>query len=123
MATARNLKIDLSTGDLYFSGGKFALVYDDEAIAQSVRSRLLFLQGEWFLDETLPAALSFDRMFVRNPNLVELQVAVREIVLDTPGVAEINALSLVLNKAARSVTVTLSIRVDSGELIAVSTEI
>ena len=47
-----DLKIDPLTNDIVMEGGRPVVVSDSDAKAQRIRSRLLTVRGEWFLDTT-----------------------------------------------------------------------
>jgi hypothetical protein len=111
---ARNLKLDASN-DLDLSSGNLQLVSDLEAIAQDVRCRLQFFRGEWFLapNEGVPYFASVLGKG-RDPNL--LQSVLRAAALEAPGVLEVTAMELDLNRATRRLSVEARFSTDLGEL-------
>lgn len=90
---------------------------DEEAVGQNIRTRLLLILGEWFLDTTegtpwraILGVKPFDRVFS--------EAALRRRVLGTYGVAEIVALSLIFNSSTRHAVVSIAVRtIYSGTLV------
>lgn len=114
--TARDLRLDPLTGDLDLSGGQLHLTEGVEAIAQSIRARLLFFLGEWFLDPTAGIKY-FGSVLVKNPQIPVIQSIFRAEILKTPGVASLESLVLTYNSTARSLSVAFRVIDDTGELI------
>lgn len=74
--------IDPATDDLALP---IRLVRGPLAIAQRIRSRLLFFSGEWFLDTRLGMPY-FDQILIKNPRLPVVSAIFRKAVRTTPGV-------------------------------------
>lgn len=51
-----DLALNTTTHDLIIDNGDLSLVTDSDEVAQSVKIRLLFWQGEWILDYTMGVA-------------------------------------------------------------------
>lgn len=83
------------------------LINSPEAVAQVVRTRLLLLQGEWFLDTT--DGLAFSTAIAGYNTSATYDLAIRERILDTQGVLAIEAYSSTRDADRRlSVAATIS---------------
>lgn len=108
-------------GDLEFSDATMSeiLLTDDpslpesRAVLQDVFIRLRFFYGEWFLDPTqgLPY---FKYVFVVNPDLRLVESIFRRVILGTPGVAALDSLSLMFDRASRIIYPIFDGRLSSG---------
>lgn len=79
-----------ANGDMSFGHGQADfLINSPEAVAQIVRTRLLLLQGEWFLDVT--DGLPFSTRVVGYNTQATYDGAIRERILDTQGVTSIDS--------------------------------
>lgn len=111
----RDIKLDGTTGDLVFKDDDLVLVADLDAIAQDLRLRIGFVQGEWFLDEELGVPY-WTEILVKDPNLVAVQEIFRRTLLETEGVLAVEELTLNYNASARTLGVTFRVTTDLGEL-------
>lgn len=81
-------------GDLYIDPtGQLVLTTGSDAVRQHVRSRLRFFLGEWFLDARQGFPYYRD-VFRKNPNRQAVISALRRTVRETPGIAEVDELTL-----------------------------
>jgi hypothetical protein len=84
--------------------GNLGVAEGAEAVAHHVRWRLMTHEGEWFLDIEAGVRWLEDIMAHRfDPTLAEAMI--KNEVLDTPGVAGINALSIGYDKPNRNLNV------------------
>lgn len=116
MSIVRDLKIDVTTGDLVVESGDLVLVSDLAAISQSVRTRLRFYRGEWFADLDVGVPW-YETIFVKNPNLVAVRAALQSTVAGTKGIVEVLTFNLTLDPVTRTASVAFSARADTGELL------
>ena len=95
-----------SSGDYTFgqSGANF-LVNDAASVAQSIRTRLLLLEGEWFLDVTSGTPYATDILGKGTQALYD--AALRARILGTQGVNSIISYSSELKKRTLTVTSTV----------------
>jgi hypothetical protein len=112
---ARDLKIDPLTGDLVIENGDLAQVSGTDAILQSIRTRLGFFLGEWFLDEAQGIPY-FESILVKNPNFPAVRELLRRALLETPGVLEVTSLRLRFTSSTRLLAVSFRVSTDLGEL-------
>jgi hypothetical protein len=118
VGTIRGLKLD-GNGDLLRQNGAFVLVSGSEAIVQSVRVRLQFFLGEWFLDESVGVPY-YEQILVKNPDLSVIRQIIRKVIVDTVGITELKTLELNLDRGARLLYVSFVAAADTGQLIQVS---
>lgn len=102
------------TGDYVFGrGANEFLVNSPAAVAQAVQTRLLLIQGEWFLDvkEGTPYATQILGTGTRNT----YDTAIRDRILETEGVVEITEYFSAFNADTRALTVTCTIDTIYGQ--------
>lgn len=112
--TPRTLKLT-TDGDLDVSTGNLQVLKGSDAIVQSIRTRLQFFKGEWFLD--LNAGVPYFQEVLKkisNPNV--LTAIFRQALLETPGVSELLSLALNFDHATRKLSVDFSAQTDVGLL-------
>ncbi|HCR3197151.1 hypothetical protein ACGTI2_05340 [Morganella morganii] len=99
-------------GDYTFGHSRFSKD-TPETVAMAVKSRLRLWLGEWFLDdrEGTPHA---QKGLGKNP-AQGYALAVKERILNTPGVTKITAFGLDMNTSTRKVTITATIDTLYGE--------
>lgn len=103
MADIRDIGLD-TNGDLAFEGGDLKLLSGLEALVQSVRIRLSFFKGEWFLD--LDAGVPYyQEMLGKKPRVELLRSVFRKAIEETPGIDRVISLSVTFNGAARRLEV------------------
>ena len=96
-----------ANGDYVFGGGAGEfLVNTPAAVAQAVQTRLQLAEGEWFLDLQEGTPYSTEILGANTTALYDQ--AIRERILDTPGVVAIISYSSVLNNRALTVNATIS---------------
>lgn len=101
----RYRKLD-SSGDCSFGRSALDFISDTpETVAQAVRTRLLLLRGEWFLDVTDGTPYATEILGANTAQTYDL--AIRERILDTQGVTGI--VSYESNLADRALTVVATI--------------
>ncbi len=104
-----------ANGDMSFGHGQADFLVDSpEAVGQVVRTRLLLLRGEWFLDSTEGLAFSTDIAGYNTRPTYDL--AIRERILDTQGVLSIDTYSSTRD-AKRRLTVSAKITTIYGQLM------
>lgn len=102
-----------ANGDYTFGRGlgNF-LVNSPAAVAQLVQTRLLLMQGEWFLDKT--AGMPWATQVIGTGTKPFYDVAIQNEILNTVGVTSIANYSSVLNAAKRSLVVTATVVTQFG---------
>jgi hypothetical protein len=108
-----DLALDPATGDIDLTAQKLHLVDGDDAIVQHVALRLRMFRGEWFLDSTVGMPY-YERVLVKNPDLVAVRSAFRQAIASTPGIASIDKFDLALDSTIRKLTVTFTATKQEG---------
>lgn len=97
-----------ANGDYTFGQGSANFWIDSpQGVAQSVLTRLLLWEGEWFLDQTSGTPYSQEILGYGTKSLYDL--AIRARVLATDGVTEIVSYSSSVNPVNRQLTVEMEI--------------
>lgn len=95
--------------DMAFGFGLADYASDAEAVAQNVKTRLLLLAGEWFLDAG--AGLPYLRDIVIKPANIQLaQSLIKRRILETDGVASISDFAVSFDSNTRRLTVTATVK-------------
>lgn len=115
VATKRALRIDPTTNDLEHDGRRLQLIDGIEAVAQSLRARLQFFVGEWFLDEDYGTPY-FQSVLGKQSSLIAVREVFRDVILETEGVLSITKLELRKGDQARAFVLDFSVTTDLGEL-------
>jgi hypothetical protein len=114
----KTLAIDALTGDLRFSGGSPVVLDEPAACVQRVGSRLRWIKGEWFADNS--KGLDWDKIFVKNPNLPLIQALIRTEIEDVVNIAAVTSVSVVVDSKTRVATITVTATTDFGTTLTVS---
>ncbi|WP_267411828.1 hypothetical protein [Pantoea sp. GM_Pan_4] len=95
-------------GDYTFGQGDDTwLINSPEAVAQAVKTRFLLWYGQWFLDTTAGTPWIQSVLGKQKPETYNL--AIRQHILETPGVNSILAFNTDLNTTTRRVIFTATI--------------
>jgi hypothetical protein len=113
---AKDIKLDPATHDLIVEGFDFQLVDEADRVRQQVAIRLQFFLGEWFLDLDFGFPWFQEVLGVKPPPLARVEALIREQVLTTPDVQELEALELDYVGAARTLTVNLRVKTTFGSV-------
>mgnify|MGYP000459845906 CR=1 FL=1 len=108
----RTRRLD-SNHDWMFGSGRGDYATESLAIAQSVETRLLSLYGDWFLNRE--HGLKWFDWLQKNPDLMQMESALKKTVLNTEGVTEITAFSISLDPDSRRMTVQVNYNDIYGE--------
>lgn len=100
-------------GDYQFGhGGADYLVDSAALVAQSVKTRLLLMQGEWFLDVTEGTPYSTEILGTGTQSLYDLAIQTR--VLETEGVAQNGISDYSSSLVERDLTVSMTLNTIFG---------
>lgn len=103
-----------ATGDSTFGSGSTAfLVNSAAAVAQAIQTRLLLMQGEWFLDVT--EGTPYSTQILGRGTTATYDRAIRDRILGTQGVTAISSYSSSLNRTTRALTVNATVQTIYGE--------
>ena len=102
------------SGDYTFGAGLANfLINTPAAVAQSVKTRLLLWQGQWFLDTTIGTPWLTDVLGKNTQSLYDR--AIRTVILETIGVTSIENYSSTFDSTARTLTVTMTLNTIYGQ--------
>lgn len=89
-------------------------------IAQRVKSRILLVRGEWYIDQRVGTPWK-ERLLVKGATAGTIRRVLREVVLGTPGVRSIRGLSVSVDGESRTATVTdLEILTDTRAVVTIA---
>lgn len=98
-----------NTWDMSFGKGMNNFARDAEATGQKVKTRLLLLRAEWFLD-TSAGVPYLQQIMVKPADLPLAESLIKQCILATEGVLEIISFTMTLNPENRKLSVETSIR-------------
>lgn len=110
-----NLLLDLETHDLALVAGQLVLSEGDTDLAQKIKTRLLFVKGEWYLNPDLGIPY-FEDIFIKNPDLSVVKAHFVSAILDVPGVESIISLDPTFNRAERTYYLDFVVKSAVGEV-------
>lgn len=90
------------TGDYAFGAVPGFLANSPECVAQAIKTRLLLMQGEWFLDSLEGTPYSSDVLGTHTASTRD--AAIRARILDTPGVVSLDSYTSTMSGRQFSVT-------------------
>lgn len=95
-------------GDYSFGSGDNAwLVNSPDAVAQAIKTRFALWYGQWFLDTRAGTPWIESVLGKQRPDTYNL--AIRQRILDTPGVNSILAFDTEVNSTSRRITFTATV--------------
>jgi hypothetical protein len=108
-----NLRLLPGTNELDLSGGRLNFVSGADEVGQLLRTRLLLMLGEWFLDPSAGLPL-FQRILGKLRSLSLVKSEIRKVILATAGVTGIISLDVTLDPATRKVSATFKASSPTG---------
>lgn len=100
--------------DIYADKGTIAIVTDIDEIVQHIKTRLQLFLGEWFLD--IEAGVPwFQEIFVKPAKLNEIEVIIKNEILQTEGVNELLEFDLSFDSATRIFNIQFTCNTDLGD--------
>lgn len=101
--------------DMTFGQGLANYSRDQEATAQAVRTRLLLIEEEWFLD--IEAGLPWlQRIMVKPSNLALTEALIKQTILETEGILSIETFNMTFDRNTRALTINTTVRNIYGSL-------
>ncbi|MDQ7745455.1 hypothetical protein [Hydrogenophaga pseudoflava] len=102
--------------DMTFGYGLGCIAERSEACAQNVKTRLLLLQGEWFLD--LNAGVPWlQKILIKPARVLLANTIIRRRIATTPDVAEIVSYESNFASESRKLTVSVTVRTVYGDVV------
>lgn len=108
-------------GDLDFSDNRLNLIDGDDAIVQHCALRLRFVRGEFFLDDEIGTPY-FEKVLVKNPDLVAVRAILRKVVAETPGILSVTSFTVRFDDATRIATVAFEAQKKDGTILVFNQE-
>jgi|WetSurMetagenome_2_1015567.scaffolds.fasta_scaffold00191_16 hypothetical protein len=100
-------------GDMTFGRGSGNFLVDTPAaVAQCILTRLALRQGEWWLDPT--AGVAWDTQILGTGTAALRDLAIKEAVLETPGVVSIDAYASAVDPVTRAMSVQMTVTTRYG---------
>lgn len=93
-----------STHDLVIQNGDILLIDNAERVSQQIKIKLKSFLSEWFLDTTYGIPY-FESILIKNPSLTTIRSIFRTQILAVDNVKSVNSLTVLLDKANRTLTV------------------
>lgn len=109
-----DIAVDRTTHDLYLANNDLQLVLNSDQVVQNIKIRLQFFKNEWFLDIT-PGVPFFEDIFVKNPNIPNIDSIIKAHIVDTPEVEELLEYNSEFDNSTRQYTVDFKVRSVYGE--------
>jgi len=112
--------LELASGQLQWVGMD---LYDSDEqsdmIAQRVNCRLLYIRGEWYLDQN--EGTPWRVLWAKGTTVARMERIFRTVITGTPGIASVTRLLVTRSPATRHATVEWTARADTGAQIGPST--
>ena len=93
--------------------GNLRMVYDAEAVGEHARQRLMFFQGEWFLDAGVGVDWYGQVLGFAQSRMQVAEAIVKRVILQTPGVTSLEGVSTSYERSVRGVRIS-DIRVQTA---------
>ena len=114
MAGKKDIKLDLITHDIAIEDSSMQVVSELDWLRQSVKVKLLFFLGEWFLDTT--AGLDhYGLVFIKDPQINLIDNMIKIAVLEYIEIIEILTYTSSFDILNRSLTVDFTVSTVFGE--------
>lgn len=101
--------------DIFLSVNRIAINTEAEQVAQAVRSRLLFYQGEWFLDLTAGIPY-FQQIFQKPAQIATAESVIKSEILKTKGLNSLTSFSSNFDRQTRQFSVSFTANTIYGEI-------
>lgn len=94
--------LDPNNWDLYLKGDRIAFIENNDEVAQHIRTRLLLFLEEWFLDVEAGTPW-FQKIFIKPADLLEIEVIIKDRILQTDHVKELTSFDLSFDNRTLSI--------------------
>lgn len=101
--------------DMTFGQGRGNYAKNQEAVAQNVKTRLLLIMGEWFLDDDAGVPY-LPEICVLPTNVAMAESLVKQCILGTAGVSEISSFNFGFSHETRKLTITATLKTAYGTI-------
>jgi hypothetical protein len=115
MAGKKDIKLDPTTHDILIENSDFQMVSEGDWLVQSVKIKMLFFLGEWFLDTTYGLD-HFGLVLIKGPDLNLIDNMIKIALLEYDEIIEILEYTSSFDKVNRKLTVDFRVSTVFGEL-------
>lgn len=109
-----DIKLDTTNHDI--TPDNMIITGEVEGIIQEIKMRLLFIKGEWFLNQGEGISY-FESILKKKADLSLVETLMKQEILTSDKVKSILEFSLLLNNDTRTVSITFSCNTTLGEVI------
>lgn len=102
--------------DMTFGGGLANFATRSEACAQNVRTRLMLIQEEWFLDITNGVPY-LQQIAVKPADLALVESVIKQRILDTEDVAELRSFDMQFDSETRKLSIQATVSTVYGDTL------
>jgi hypothetical protein len=120
--TITTVMLDPDTGDLADVDGRQVILEGIEAIKQTCLSRLRTFLGEVFTDTTKGVPWKQQILALKGVSTTDVGGILRREILECPDIVSCGVVSVTLDNAARSVSVSFHAKASTGEDVVVEDE-
>jgi len=111
----KDIKLGLTSHDIAIEDNTFSFVEGADRVGQQIKIRILWFLGEWFLD-TNRGVPWFEEIFVKNPDIAEIEAQLKVEIATVPNVKEITQWSSDLDVKTRTYTVRSRVDTEFGPI-------
>lgn len=105
------------SGQLEWIGGDITDKEDySRMVLQRIRCRLLFVKGEWYLDQRQGTPWR-EKIWKKGVNVETIKRIIRTVIEKTPGVERLDRLNVTFDSVSRTATITLTATSDLGTIV------
>ena len=113
MSNFKDIKLDKNAHDLLIENYDLSLVNGIDRVIQNLKIVIWFFFIEWYLD-TSKGVRFYEDILIKNPNLPNIEVLLKDKILQVADVEEILEFDIDYNAALRSMSVTFKVRTTFG---------
>lgn len=110
-----DIRLDPNTHEIDLTGLRPTIVRGIDARVQSLKIRLGFYYGEWFLDQSRGIPF-FQEFFQKKLTIAQIRDGISRVALGTPGIQEVTENTSDFDPETRTLTITLRAQADEGEI-------
>jgi len=101
--------------DLELEDNSFRLTTGADAIAQHLKAKFQLFLGEWFLDTSIGVPY-YEDILIKKPSFVVVQEILKDVILETPGVLELETFKIDFDSSTRTFTLEFKVLTTEGEI-------
>lgn len=102
-----------SDWDFQIENADLKIIEDKQALVQFLKQRIQLFFGEWFLDSSLGVPY-YQEVLVKSPGRDAVDAVFKKVILETPGIVELQSFEFDYNNATRTLNVSFRARSTEG---------